>query len=251
MFSLRDLMKYYPNAKQFTAMMTTSTIGRVIPEFIEQYGENKNIDLVLSPSHNLFLDGFPDAKMTGVYMDKNGNWKFQINLPIQINIETLPSMWEPARNMYMTFVLKMKLAKNDTNPFDKKFVFTPRNIEMSQMKVMKNGEVMEMEGMMIQSMVNIQMDQAKKMFKEIPGKMNTLLKKFPPELECYGFRVSDLDIAYKKSQMQTSAYFKEVPADRVNATMCEEFNQKLNEHPEQILKQLKGDKESPFNKAYE
>jgi hypothetical protein len=58
-------------------------------------------------------------------------------------------MWEPARNMYMTFVLKMKLAKNDTNPFDKKFVFTPRNVEMSQMKVMKNGEVMEMEGMMI------------------------------------------------------------------------------------------------------
>ena len=82
MFSLRDLLKYYPNAKQFTAMMTTSTLGRVIPDFIEQYGENKNIDLVLSPSHNLFLDGFPEAKMTGVYMDKNGNWKFQINMPI-------------------------------------------------------------------------------------------------------------------------------------------------------------------------
>merc|ERR1719263_2175001 len=104
---------------------------------------------------------------------------------------------------------------------------------------------------MIQSMVNIQMDQAKKMFKEIPGKINTLIKKFPPELECYGFKVSDLDIAYKKSQMQTSAYFKEVPADKVNQTMCEEFHQKLNEHPEAILKQLKGDKNSPFNKAYE
>ena len=82
MFSLRELMKFYPNAKQFMAMMTTTTLGKVIPDFTEQYGENKKIDLVLSPSHSLFMDGFPDSKMTGVYMDKNGNWKFQINIPI-------------------------------------------------------------------------------------------------------------------------------------------------------------------------
>ena len=63
-------------------------------------------------------------------------------------------MWEPARNMYISFVVKVKLQMND-NPFDKKFVFTPRNIEMSNMKVMKGTEEMPMEGMMIQSMVNI------------------------------------------------------------------------------------------------
>jgi len=37
------------------------------------------------------------------------------------------------------------------------------------------------------------------MFKEIPGKVNTVLKRFPPELRCFGFEVSDLDVAYKKS----------------------------------------------------
>ena len=115
------------------------------------------------------------------------------------------------------------------------------------MKVMKGNEEMEMEQMMIQSMVNIQLEQAKKMFKEVPGRVNTLLKRFPPELECYGFKVSDLDIHYKKSQMQFSAYYKEVK--EVDEEMCEEFHKKLNDHHEEILKQLKGDKDSAFNQG--
>jgi hypothetical protein len=75
MFSMREVMKFYPNAKPFLEMLTTSTIGKVMPDFVDEYGEGKKIDLVLSPSHALFLDGFPESKMTGVYMDKNGNWK--------------------------------------------------------------------------------------------------------------------------------------------------------------------------------
>lgn len=57
-------------------MLTTSTIGKVMPDFVDEYGENKKIDIVFSPSHSLFLDGFPESKMTGLYVDKNGNWKF-------------------------------------------------------------------------------------------------------------------------------------------------------------------------------
>lgn len=75
----------------------------------------------------------------------------------------------------MTFVIKAKLFINDTNPFDKRIIFLPRNVEMSQMKVMKKDENMEMEAMMIQSMVNIQLDQAKKYFKELPMKVSTFL----------------------------------------------------------------------------
>jgi hypothetical protein len=91
MFSIRDLVKFYPNAQNFMAMLTTSTVGKIMPDFVDEYGENKKIDVVLSPSHSLFLDGFPESKMTGVYVDKNGNWKIQLNVPLQINIETLPS----------------------------------------------------------------------------------------------------------------------------------------------------------------
>jgi len=48
-------------------------------------------------------------------------------------------------------------------------------------------------------MVNIQLEQVKKMFKEMPGRVNTVLKRFPPELKCFGFQVSDMDMSYKKS----------------------------------------------------
>jgi len=129
-----------------------------MPQFEEEYGSGKDIDLVLSPSHDLFLDGIPDSKMTGVYMDKNGNWKVQLNIPAQINLQTLPGMWEPIRNLYITMIMKLKIQQNSENPDDKKWVITPKAVEMSQMKVMKGDEEMQMEQMMIQSMVNIQLE---------------------------------------------------------------------------------------------
>lgn len=61
-------------------MLTTSTIGTVMPQFTDEYGENKKLDLVWSPSHDSFLDGIPNAKISGIYMDKNGNWKVQLNV---------------------------------------------------------------------------------------------------------------------------------------------------------------------------
>lgn len=81
MFSLRDFAKSYPKAKQFLSMATTTMIGKVLPSITDQYGENKKVDVVFSPSHSLFMDGVPKAKPTGMYMDKNGNFKAQINIP--------------------------------------------------------------------------------------------------------------------------------------------------------------------------
>jgi len=69
--------------------------------------------------------------MSGIYMDKNGNWKFAVNINAQILVEALPEVWEPVRNVYLTLILKMKLAQDDTNPFNKKFVFLPKNVEIS------------------------------------------------------------------------------------------------------------------------
>lgn len=58
-------------------------------------------------------------------------------------------MWDPVRNVYATLVLKMKIMQDDTNPFNKKFIFLPKNVEISQLKVLKGSEEMEMEQMMI------------------------------------------------------------------------------------------------------
>jgi len=180
-------------------MLTTNTIGAILPQFTEEYGDNKKLDLVWSPSHDFFADGIPGSKMTGIYMDKNGNWKVQLNLAAQINLENLPGMWEPVRNIYMTLIFKFKIQMNDSNPLDKKIILNPKKFELSEIKITNGDEQMTMEEMMLQSMMNLQFEQVKKMFKEIPFKVNSAIKRAPKELQCLGFEITDIDIAYKKS----------------------------------------------------
>ena len=154
-------------------------------------------------------------------MDKNGNFKVQLNVAAQINLEKLPKQWEPVRNIYLTLVFKFKLSMNEKDPSDKLLMINPKNIELSEMKIMNDKEEMSMEQMMIQSMVNIQFEQLKKMFKEIPGRMNTILKLMPQEFACLGFKVTDLDLAFKKSQMLLSFYHQ--PVETGPASLCEAF----------------------------
>ena len=148
-FSGREIMKQNPKTRPFLNMLTTSTIGTVLPTFKEEYGDDKNIDIMFSPSHSLFLAGFPNTKMTGIYIDKNGNWKVQINIVMNLNVETSPRNWEAARDIYMTAVFKMKTQVDDSNPFSKKFSWTPKNVEITNLKVLKGDEEMQMEQMMI------------------------------------------------------------------------------------------------------
>lgn len=198
-FSARELAKTNPKARPFLNMLTTTTIGTVLPTFKEEYGEDKNIDVMFSPSHSLFLAGFPNQKMTGIYMDKNGNWKIQVNLVMNVNVEVTPRNWESARDIYVTAVFKMKVTSNQTSPFSKKFAWTPKNLEITNLKVVKGEEEMSMEQMMIQSVTNIQLENAKKMFREVPYHMTDLASKNPAELACLGFNIVDLDVAFKKS----------------------------------------------------
>lgn len=46
--------------------------------------------------------------MTGIYIDKNGNWKVQVNVVLSIEVEANRNVWEPARNLYLTFVATAK-----------------------------------------------------------------------------------------------------------------------------------------------
>lgn len=58
-------------------------------------------------------------------------------------------MWDPIRNIYITFVAKFKISTDASNPFNKVFKFLPKTVEMSQIKVLKNGEEQASEGMMM------------------------------------------------------------------------------------------------------
>lgn len=126
-------------------MMTTSLLATFLPDFTAEYGEGKRIDVVLSPSHELFQDGIPGSKMTGVYMDRNGNWKIQVNFMAQLLVETMPGVWTQARSIYATLLVKMKFMTDASNPFEKMFKIIPKNLEISQIKIMKEDEEMTAE----------------------------------------------------------------------------------------------------------
>lgn len=64
---------------------------------------------------------------------------------MNLNVETSPTNWESARDIYLTAVFKFKITSNDTNPFTKKFSFTPKNVEITNLKVLKGEEEMSME----------------------------------------------------------------------------------------------------------
>lgn len=49
-FKARELMKLNPNLQPFLSMMSTSTLAPVLPDFVEDYGENKRLDVKVSLS---------------------------------------------------------------------------------------------------------------------------------------------------------------------------------------------------------
>lgn len=138
-------MKGNAKLKPMINTMKTSVVAAVIPTFSEEYGADNNLDIMFSPSHSLFQSGFPNAKMSGIYIDKNGNWKIQANLVMNLNVETSRGNWEAARDIYMTLVFKFKIQVDSSNPFRKKFSVTPKNLEVTNLKVLKDEGEMEME----------------------------------------------------------------------------------------------------------
>ena len=243
-FSARNMMKNAPKAKPFLQMMTTNIFSQILPQITEEYGEGKKIDLMFSPSHSLFVDGLPGSKMSGVYIDKNGNWKVQANIVINLTAETTPGRPENVRNMYLTLGFKMKIKQDARSPFDKRFIVTPRSLEISQLKVMKGDEEMTTEQMMLQSLANLQMEALKKSFKDLPISLGDIVQKNPKELGCLGFNLSDLDISFQKGQAQLSAYYKNV--EKPDKKFCDDFIKTLHDMPKNLEDKVKEASKSPM-----
>ena len=52
-FSLRDYFGMDPRLREATKQMTTSSVGMILPQILEEYGENRPIDVMMSLSHSL------------------------------------------------------------------------------------------------------------------------------------------------------------------------------------------------------
>ena len=86
----------------FRQLLTTSTLGMVLPSFKEDYGEGKPVDLIGTLSHDFLTDRIENAQFSGVTLDQKGMLKGTLNAGAQIIIEKSPGEWEDARQFYFT-----------------------------------------------------------------------------------------------------------------------------------------------------
>lgn len=86
-------------------------------------------------------------------------------------------------------------------------------------------------------MVNIQFEQAKKMFKEVPIPVGDIVRKNPPEMQCFGFNIADIGLDFRKSQMQFTTYYKVV--ENPDRGICDNFLEQLLKSPQAILDKIK------------
>lgn len=64
-FSIRQIMKMDDKMRPFLETLNTNTIGLAMPQFIEEFGEDKAVDFYLSLSHSLITKKIENAKVSG------------------------------------------------------------------------------------------------------------------------------------------------------------------------------------------
>ena len=96
--------------------MTTDNIALLLPEFGEEFGPGRAIDLYFSLSHTLIAKNLEGSKPTGFQMDKNGNFRLIFNLQTTLLVEQkgVRQSWEEARSFFISIVAKGKFVKIDT-----------------------------------------------------------------------------------------------------------------------------------------
>ena len=68
-------------------------------------------------------------------MDKNGNWKINLNVALDLKIDTGIEQWVSVRQVFLTSELKFKIGMDRSDPTDKKIQITPKSIELTNLKV--------------------------------------------------------------------------------------------------------------------
>lgn len=64
--SIRSSLGNNTKTKPFVEFLTSKMISKAIPSLAEEYGANKEIDIVFSLTHSRFQRAFPQAKRTNV-----------------------------------------------------------------------------------------------------------------------------------------------------------------------------------------
>lgn len=99
-------------------------------------------------------------------MDAQGNWKIAINVMAKLKVEMSPGEWRDARKIYMTVSIKMKTGPKDENNPHGEFSIQPKTIDISQLKIMQGDQDLPMEAMLVQSVLNMHLEDANSMLQE-------------------------------------------------------------------------------------
>ena len=225
-------MKVDPRLQEALAQMNTESLSVLLPQVAEEYGHRKPIDFYISLSHSLLSDKLDGVKPTGFQMDKNGNFRFIFNLSVTLLVQPQGpgGSWEEARSIYTSFTAKGKVTTNTSNKYGEKLLtILPKSAELSEIKIYnKENEEQELEQMLITSGFNMQMETAFRLVKPFEMPMKNIPT--PPEVECLGIALSDLNLNFKKGYFEASCGYKKVDKPR-DPEVCEGFLTALQEGP--------------------
>lgn len=137
-FSLREYLSMDPRTRGVTNEMKTKIIGLLLPEIKEEYGDDRNVNVMISLSHSLIKDQLEGQRVTGFNLDKNGNFRFTFNVYAQLLVDKTDGkgVWEEARAFYIGFTFKGKILVEETNPVNKMMVIMPKSAEISSVKIL-------------------------------------------------------------------------------------------------------------------
>ena len=138
--------------------------------------------------------------------------------------------WVEARSAFASFTFKGKATTDKTNSKGEKLLsFTAKMGEISQLKIYdKEENEIELESMVITSGFNVQME---KVFNTVrPFQLPMKQPPTPPEMECLGIKLQDLQIKFVKGYVEVSCGYKKVDKPR-DPEICDNFIKALSEGP--------------------
>ena len=171
-------------------------------------------------------------------MDRNGNFRFAVNLGLEIVVEKefKPGHYDPARSMYVSLQLKGKVQVKEHESKNKnlrKVALFPKAFEVGLLKIFKpDGEEMTVEQMVMTSGINVQLEQVLKFVK--PQEMPMRNPPSPKELSCLGIKLADFNILFRKGYAELSVDYKKVKKPEDEA-VCAKFMEAMKKGPKGVV----------------
>jgi len=139
-FSLREQLISDKKTRHLVKEMTTDSLGLAYPDFLDTYGKGKRIEVFLTFDHLKLEEMLPDAKKSGMIIEKNGTIKVNFGLSGVLNVENnpieQPNVWEPVWDFAFMVSAKAKVSfKRDKKTGVKKIRAEYRSAEIDQILI--------------------------------------------------------------------------------------------------------------------